>query len=915
MIDQKRLLVLDSFSFAAAAFSALVRSPIFGDNALMLIVENFILEQLNLTKASISEIKRIHSIASEVLRNVQVVLDAAVKLCRVYSQTIDLNSNEAATDESESSMNGKRMNDIPHITRIITCTLEKLYELGTLSATGGGSLVTILNVSWKGVVTLLQLGKGVLADKIKIQDIILSLLSLVTESLKCAAGAWSSTSRDALVVTEAKRTFLPIKFYLLNAIRICSQYPCQAFQLYKEIGLCVLTISTFGILLSREEHLKAASEALAEFLEPTSFLLLLSILNSAEIKQESKLQILEWLITDESHFHSTNLDETISMAEKSTSLEEIFSVNCDTIPRAKTLVIGRVLLFLKLLKSSPDLAEEVVVGISTKLGYFLDLLITEDVYSSVLVLHIPVLYGSGPSTQSAWNPMFSLALCALKTFMIVAASNQAWVDVESFLLENLLHPHCLCWEIIMELWCFLVRHAEPEMLNGIIDSLFLIFKATASMDSGRLHSSALRKMARSICMILTYAAPATIDRVYSSFFANDEPCLSSVMYTTLLIEGFPLHSLTENLRKQASKKILTAFGDFIENNDRKLGVDCSSRSFSSAVLALPIYAFLSLLHSLEINHFDFDIDNMDISQILKCVVTVIHGYRSTISNLKKDNLSKILSQLLEIISTMKHFYASQDIEEVILELQALFLSEPSASDVWLSQSKPALASFMSGLSHLEMAESEGSKISSGIWELYHMLLRDRHWPFIHLALAAFGYFAARTSCNQLWRFVPQDAALSFDMEMGNNVSEERFMSELKAFLEKEAALSGVAPCNGQFSLLVKEGLVLKETVQKISKIGSDIMQSQVVEINDEIEAKKKRKLPDGINEGVTLLQRGLKALGDGLAIWRLQPNDSKELDEFSTQLSCLEDVISSLIGLADSNSLSANCAQECCFLD
>ncbi|GJX13631.1 hypothetical protein Tco_0205389 [Tanacetum coccineum] len=52
---------------------------------------------------------------------------------------------------------------------------------------------------------------------------------------------------------------------------------------------------------------------------------------------------------------------------------------------------------------------------------------------------------------------------------------------------------------------------------------------------------------------------------------------------------------------------------------------------------------------------------------------------------------------------------------------------------------------------------------------------------------AFGYFSARTGCNELWRFVPPDAALSYDLESGVDVNDERFMSEFKVFFEKEVA--------------------------------------------------------------------------------------------------------------------------------
>jgi hypothetical protein len=65
-----------------------------------------------------------------------------------------------------------------------------------------------------------------------------------------------------------------------------------------------------------------------------------------------------------------------------------------------------------------------------------------------------------------------------------------------------------------------------------------------------------------------------------------------------------------------------------------------------------------------------------------------------------------------------------------------------------------------------------------------MLLKERHWALAHLSMTAFWYFSARTSCNELWRFVPPDAALLFDLESGVDVNDERFMSEFKVFFEK-----------------------------------------------------------------------------------------------------------------------------------
>lgn len=260
----------------------------------------------------------------------------------------------------------------------------------------------------------------------------------------------------------------------------------------------------------------------------------------------------------------------------------------------------------------------------------------------------------------------------------------------------------------------------------------------------------------------------------------------------------------------------------------------------------------------------------------------------------KDQLAKILSSTLDIISNMKHLYNSNEMENLILDLHALFVKDSPNSNSLLHQCKPSLASFMAGLSHVEITESEGDMLCSAIWDLYHLLLRERHWALIHLAINSFGYFAARTSCTQLWRFVPDDAALSYDMDMGMNSDENRFMSELRVFLEKELALNDLNLSREQLDFLIKEGAELKRLVKQINTI-SQITGTEKMEICEESNLKKKkRKVPDGICEGVVLLQSGLKVMRNAL----VQAEPSELQNEFSSQISSLEDLISHIVSLS-----------------
>ncbi|KAF9626600.1 hypothetical protein IFM89_036461 [Coptis chinensis] len=89
-----------------------------------------------------------------------------------------------------------------------------------------------------------------------------------------------------------------------------------------------------------------------------------------------------------------------------TLIKEFFSVTCQSLPTTRILLIGRVLLFLDLLKSSLDLGEEVRLGIAKKFNWLFCYLIDGDVYSIVLDLHMPVVKVVGSASELVWQPIF-----------------------------------------------------------------------------------------------------------------------------------------------------------------------------------------------------------------------------------------------------------------------------------------------------------------------------------------------------------------------------------------------------------------------------------------------------------------------------------------------------------------------------
>ncbi|KAM3326989.1 putative protein isoform X1 [Capsicum chacoense] len=878
-------LLLDLLGYSTSIFAALTRYPTAVDKGLMSIIENFILEELNLTKGCILAVKAISSLGSDIQKIALEVLDALIRLCKVYSHGINWDAYLKMIEERK-VLDNEEAECADHVSKIVKFTVEKLCELGILAANDGGNLVSLINLSWKGVVNLLQLGKGSLAVKLNVGDIILTLISLANGSLRCAAETWSSPLKETVSAMEARRVFLPVKFYLINAVRIISQYPSEAFCVFKDIILSVIMISTFRIFLIKDELLKFAGDAISEILEPTSFHMLNSFLNSTRVKSEQKFQILEWLFGDESYSDNVPLGCKINEAS---SMSAIFSVSSGTMQGAKILFIGRVAVFVNLLKNSPDIEDDARLGMARKLGWLLCTFTDKDVYSSILVLELPTM--SRPSQkQESDEPLYHFIINALKTFMIVTSSSQAWGEIESFLLENLFHPHFLCQEIVTELWCFISRHADKVVVDDMIEKFCSLMKYTEAPDVALNPDSLVRKMARFLCVLVTCGPNSMVDKVYNTVVGYNTSHHSSITYLALLMEGFPLIALSEKLRSEAKQQIVTQYFNFLESFGGKLPIEGGS-----AVYGAPVFALSAALQFRLISISDAEM------KTIKFLVAIIHKYRDCSDIKIRDKYRRLLSETLGIISNMKHSYTANELEEVILSLQHLFISGPALSDGKSFQCKPNLSSFMAGLGNIELDDREDNAVSSAVWELYHMLLREQHWALVHLAITAFGYFAAHSNCNHLWRYVPPDAALSFDLATGKEADEDRFMSELKAFLEKETACPKIRPCPNTVNMFAIDGQMLKETFKKIKDVDPKLMVSDPMEIDNEKQPNRKRKFPDRVTKGVELLRDGVKVMGAALSEWQHNQFDSTDIrDKFFTHFSQLEDVVTHLASLADS---------------
>lgn len=428
--------------------------------------------------------------------------------------------------------------------------------------------------------------------------------------------------------------------------------------------------------------------------------------------------------------------------------------------------------------------------------------------------------------------------------------------------------------------CVYFSHTRSE---GLINQLLLLSKTVASPDG----SCASQRFAYSL---YHHALCTTIDQIYTCVLNDQNSSKSSVLHLALLMEGFPFDSLSDGVKAHAVNKLFTSFAGYLQSYLKNQGaVDLPTSS--SGIIGLPVHALASALQRCEIKDYNA-IDGKSIATMFKFSFSLINLYR-TAPDSSKDQLAQQISSMLDIISKVRNLCAFYQMEKLTLELHTLFMCSSGNPKAALSQCKPSLGCFMSMLGHLNYTEVDANALCSAMLDLYHLLVRERHWALIHLAMSSFGYFAARTSFTQLWRFIPGDAALSYNANTGMDIDENGFMSELKAFLQKEAALRGDKWSREQTRFLVSEGRALKKLVETASEIPLAPEPEKKAVISKD--ANKKRKIPDGIGEGMTLLQNGLKVMRSAL-----NETDSAELkDRLAAHLSCLENAVSQIVSFSD----------------
>lgn len=431
---------------------------------------------------------------------------------------------------------------------IICYGVSAFTDLGRFAAANGRDWVGLLNVAWKGVTALLQTttGKETMSNLVDIHQIIAMMIGCSQEALKNAAESWKMVleEKDAAANTaELKRLCIPVKFFLINVIRIITHYPCQAVDAFNDIADCGLKITSLKHELSKHPCLKFAAEAIVETLEPSLFILLCTLLNSSELELSLKVRLLELLIgiENENGCFSTNSGYAGEMDEVNEGIGAV------PVGQEANLQLGRLTIFLGLLQSSRDCGEDISYELAKRLNFSLQMISDAKIYAEVFQIQVAAARFPAKAT---WQCLYITLIKSLQVFFVTLAGTAAWTEAEEFLYRNVLHPHTLCRELILDLWCFVSRHREVSMIEYHIQDLLLLLNDLLD-SSNAIHSEwPVRTIGRLICSLVKADQDALVAKVYELALGREpfSAASTSVLAAVLVKEHFPIASLPEELK-------------------------------------------------------------------------------------------------------------------------------------------------------------------------------------------------------------------------------------------------------------------------------------------------------------------------------------------------------------------------------
>ncbi|KAH7439548.1 hypothetical protein KP509_04G066400 [Ceratopteris richardii] len=765
---------------------------------------------------------------------------------------------------------------------IVRSGVSTFMEIGKFAAVNGRDWVGMLNITWKGVIALLQTvnGKDIMSKLLDIHEIIRVIIGCTMESLNSAAESCDvliQEKKDMNNISELKRLCIPVKFFLLNLIRVVTYFPWHAVDAFDDIIECGLHIILLRVEMSESSYMKSVAEAIVEIVEPNLFILLRTLFTSSEIKLQTKLQFLNDLIGIGNWNGSFSLSD---MGKR--KLDEIHSESTEICyGREANALLSRLLIYLSLLDCSHDFGAELLLELARRLDFPLQVICDSKIYAKLFELQ--VFATCGPP-KLLWQYVYRALVKTLEMFFIALSGTEAWAEVEEFLYRNILHPHPLCRELILELWCFVSRHCEGCVVEVHIQDLVDVLNNMINLPFATLSEWPIRTITRLICSLVKSDPCHLACKVYEltfgmGSFAGD---VKLGLSTALLREHFPIVVLDDDTRSlfiSFAVKSITELWNEVKRNPME----------NLEKLSLVDKTLCSIFESLYQENFQHFCDAEKLYELTKVSVELLKLAH-------KSSVHKIRCQSLRYLSGVWKKIDPHQIRGIVQSLHSLIKGNKFPESVQRCI-KICLAEVLSGFSEVSMPEDETDPFNCALWELYHLILRERHWAYAHLALASFGYFVAHTNWNDLWRFVPSDAALAYDAKSGTLANESIFMSTLRRFLERDAYN---ADNWNHKPTLEHEGKVLQKTLLKFDRVadrahGVDAPDLVDTEHTDFESGVQIISTDSEISQAIRMLQDGMKLLRRKIPAWLKDTGRNLEQQhQIHDQLSLLDDVIGQL---------------------
>lgn len=255
----------------------------------------------------------------------------------------------------------------------------------------------------------------------------------------------------------------------------------------------------------------------------------------------------------------------------------------------------------------------------------------------------------------------------------------------------------------------------------------------------------------------------------------------------------------------------------------------------------------------------------------------------------------VIGPTLELVRHVRHLLDPGSFQALLPRLFECCQTTPDSAQS--RELKRSLPEFLSSLSDAAIEEDENNPAVKALWDLYNYLLREQQpWALVHSSLQSFANFAAHTSCQELWQFVPPDAAVVVLTGAGE---EDGFMMALQGFIEKQCAILALNDTSGNELQLLRAEANLQ--LQKHKSTHAAKRKRENMEVDVRIHQQTTTRLgteptsaPNSeIEEAMAMLSKGIGVL-KARAPDMLQSEASQEWEALRARLAEMNEQVKAL---------------------